>query len=205
LLVVEARRLGAVVAVCRRHLQRRDKAPVAARRGVDLVAIKALAGGLAAVAHLGVDHRHDPPLGDPAAKARHIVRVDLEVLAGQLAQHGAGLGDRRRARQLGLGLDGGQRPARVLGDPGEHRLAGGFAAPVALGLLAWAGIVELEAAAQRLGRLRVGAGHRPDQLGHPRAHQAHRVLGGGRPQHRRRVEDLLGRALHQPEPGGQLN
>ena len=96
-------------------------------------------------------------------------------------------------------LDGAQGALGVLGHAGQHPLALRPLAPAAVGLLGRPRVVELEPVVEPLCGILVRAGDRVDQLLHARAHQPDGVLGSSRPEHRRRVDDLLGRGVQQPQ------
>ncbi len=100
-------------------------------------------------------------------------------------------------------LHGLQGALCVLGHARQHPLALGSLAPAAVGLVGWAVVVELESIVEAARGVVVAGGDGVDQLLDARAHQAHCVLGGGGAEHRRRVDDLLGGGVEQPQLCGQ--
>jgi hypothetical protein len=155
------------------------------------------------VAHLGVDRRQDAVPAGAAVEAGHAVLVDLEVLAHQLAQQAVRLPDGLLLKQPVGPLDRAQRPLRVLGHARQHPLPLRALAPATVRLLRRPRVVELESAVETAGRLLIDRPYGVDQLLDPRPHQPHRVPGRGGTEHRRRIDDLLGRGIQQPQLLGQ--
>jgi hypothetical protein len=169
------------------------------RRGGELVAIEAGLAALAAVAHLGVDCGADPVRASPAMKPRNTVLIGVEVLADQLAQQVVRGLDLLVLEQSVRPLDGLQRPLSVLRDPGEHPLALGLLPPATLRLLAWPLVLKLKPSIQLLAGPWVDRRDRVDQLLDSVTDQPDSVLGGGCPEHRGGIDDLLSRPVQHPQ------
>jgi hypothetical protein len=159
---------------------------------------------LAAVADLGVDRRDDPIGPCSTMKARNAVIVAVEVLADQLAQQPMRRGDGVIVAQPVAELDGSQRPLGVLGDAREHPLTRRLLAPAAVRLFVRARIVERQRPLELPHSVAIDGGDRVKQLAHTMTNQPHGVLRRRRAEHRRRVDDLLDRAVQQPQLLGQL-
>ena len=196
----------AVVLVAGRDRDRGHHRRLRVGRDVQLVAGEAARVGLAAVAHLGVVRGDDLPR--PAAVPRP--RPSLVVVGARTP------GRRSRATAA--------RPRRP---PRQRRAPGRARRPAARAGRRWRPrpaslrgrlVVPVRRPASRAGaRSRTPtprAAARPrrassardgvDQLAHRGADQRDRVLDRRRAEHRRGVDDLLDRALQQPELGGQL-
>lgn len=196
--------LRSVVLPTRRDVHGRDQRLRAVGGGRrELVAVKALLAALAAVAHLGVDRRDDPVAAGSTMQARHAVLVDVEVLADQFAQQLVCRLHHIIIEQPRRPLDRGQRPLSVLGHPGEHPFPLGLLPPATIRLLARPRVVELKPPSELLAGIRVGRFDRADQLLDSVADQPDGVLGSGRPQHRRGIDDLLGGPIEHPQLPGQ--
>ena len=198
----------AVVLVAGRDLDRGDHRRLGVGGDVQLVAGEAARVGLAAVAHLGVVRGDDLPWPAAVTRPWALLTIDvfggLELLADDLAQQPEGRADGVLGDELGVLLDGRQGALGIGGDLDQHRFAGGLLVPVRRGLLARAGVVEHQPVAQLAGRARVQRADGVDELADRGADERDRVLDRGRAEHRRRIDDLLDRALQQPELGGQL-
>jgi hypothetical protein len=165
----------------------------------ELEAVKALMPALAAVAHLRIDDRDDPIRPRATMQPRDTVIVDVEVLADQLAQQPVRRRDRLVVEQPVSVPDRPQRPLGVLGDAREHPLALGLLPPTAIRLLRRTRIVKRQRAIELARGPLIDALDGIQELADAVTDKPHRVLGGGRAQHRRRVDDLLDRPVEHPE------
>jgi hypothetical protein len=151
------------------------------------------------MAHLRVDRRDDPIGARAAMQARDAGFVDVEVLADQLAQQPVGRADALVPEQIFDPLDGAQRALGVHGHAGEHPLALGLLAPATVGLVVRARVVELQSVIEPSAGVLVGRRDRVEQPANAVTNKADGVLARRRAKHRRRIDDLLGRPLKQPD------